>query len=497
MGLLAKSATKRAVAPVSTAVGEWLPSLANAHPYLSRRDLFNLTLMEPLFATTESARSSWLTGSKATTSEIEAKTLGAVLRLEGDGPGGLSQFSVAVPSPTGNSVFDWRLNVQLADNGDVEISVGAYRTREDKLLNERVLEHVRERIPSALAVGPILARTDGPPDLDANVTRCVLSGAFGKAKSPFANDYLVPLPAEFVHGATLSLPKGTAKALSAVLPDSEFPSIATGDGLRAIDLSGGRPIGGVLRVVADHNGDRLLLDWPTCSTESDIGRQRTFRLAMRALRDLALRSARSAPDAATVIETYIARLATEPNNAENRSDSFVPAWSDVIAAEAVTMPKRGGWLPIGIVCTAPDETLWPSVMAAEASLTVRQRTWARGLTQRTRDKTRSYSARRPIVLRSTEGKTIPYLRYGASFAMDVDKYGTYADNRSWFWEARLGSKILANGRRRSLLLAQGLSHTDGFISYGMELFGLFRGFCWAVKHQFPDAELSTLWLQRP
>ena len=182
------------------------------------------------------------------------------------------------------------------------------------------------------------------------------------------------------------------------------------------------------------------------------------------------------------------------NATPDRATRFVAIWDKETAAPVIRV-KAGMRLPIAITFATSADGMLDLLIDAERWLLVRQRTWAKGFRRASRDKSRIFTSRRPMVL-SSEDRIQPYLRYGDAHAPDLSKYVTTEGGSTWYWELSLRSK--RDGATRSgALVVSGLSTADGFLAYGPEMASALRGFCWLLQAKDPGAQIRTVYLDLP
>lgn len=482
MGMIAKRATARQLAPMVVPVGSWIDDFASCG-LPGPAQLLAAACYEAVLAIDVGK-------AKSSTTEHTSTTVRSLLQVRALPKGVVIGFGAA--SFRARFMPDWELAVRFSGPGRRQVSfdVGAARTLEDKLANGEVFDRVRDALALIMESGPHLNVVEGPPDVGRLIESSVLrrkSRVLGDDESPFANDHFLPIPEAFA-GGVIALPDGAARLVVEAARTLGFPG-AAGDGSRLwrISLSGGRPSNAAcLDIVADGAGERIEVV-PGERDGSAVGRQRTFRAAMYALRLTALRVREDAPKAAEAIGNYV-DACVQSSQAPDRRSQYLPAWNEETAIGVV---GTGCALPLAVTSSATNVAMFDLIRCAQAWLPIRHRNPHR----ETGDQVFRYSARRPVIKEGPDNTLIARLRYGASFVTrpDLLASGELAEHETAYWECSAGS-FQAGGKKMNHLLVDGLAQTDNQVAYGAELLALMQAFCWALESAQPEAGIRAVCL---
>ena len=405
-----------------------------------------------------------------------------ILRLEG-GIGKGCKFALGTVAPKGAFVADWVMSVTAAGSGDVSIEVPSYRTTDKKLVHGGILTAAREQILWSIGQDHTVEITDGPPAFERLMTVTALAKG-----SPFAGDFVTALPPAFADKMTISLGSGQNELLASkfrqcgvVLRDHVINT--------EIDLAPGIEQDTRLALLESPTGMWLRLSAPGINERSVVGQQRAFRSFVRTLRFFAIQLEAGSP-ARTRLDAALTEL-LQGSVAQDRIDDFVPLWNERLPSAAVPLARNTG-LPLGLIVTSTAAMSFDQVVEAERGLLLRQRSWAKGLRQKTRDDTRTYSARRPAALSSKDGGMAPYLRYLSMAETDIERFFHVDVSHGWFWEVHFRKLPPVDGRHQCLLFADGLSTADGCLAYGPELMTLFRSWAAIILAKDPAARIQTI-----
>jgi hypothetical protein len=482
MGMIAKRATARQLAHMVVPVGSWIDDLASCG------------LPGPIellaAACYEAVLSIDVGKAKSSTTEHTSTTLRSLLQVRAFAKGIVIGCGAA--SFKAHFVPDWEFAVRFSGPGRRQVSfdIGAARTLEDKLVNGELFDQVRGALALVMDSGPHVNVIEGPPDVGRLIRSSVLrrkSRVLGDDESPFANDHFLPIPEGFA-SASIALPDGAAHRVLEAAKASRFPGVA-GDGpcLWRVSLSGGRPLHAArLDIVADGAGERIEVV-PGERDGSAVGRQRTFRAALFALRAIALRVREDAPQASKAIGDYV-DACIQSSQAPDRRSQYVPVWNEETAIGVV---GTSATLPLAVTFQATDARMVDLIRCAQSWLLVRHRIPHR----ETRDGVFRYSARRPVIKAGPDNTLIARLRYGASFVTrpDLLASGELDDDETAYWECSAGS-FQAAGTTMNHLFVQGLAQTDNQVAYGAELLALIQAFCWALESAQPEVAIKTVCL---
>jgi hypothetical protein len=492
VGLLAKRATAKLAESASLPVGPWM-AIDAAGP-LNAVDLLTLACHAAVLRTdVGNAESPALSASgKVSPTSVSMSTLRSLLQVRETPRGPV----IACGAAKGQMAPDWELLVSKDGNHHAVAAVQHVKTRDDQLINGRLLDQVRTTLGGVLESGLDLKVKDGPPDLGGIVQASVLrkKSAWSNDRSPFTGDYFLPIPDEFTGTPRIELPVGSAHATAVAAQASAYPG-TPGDGpcLRSIDLSGGRPGNGArLLIVSDTAGERVEVILPEPHGSSAAGMQRTFRAAMIILGDLADRIKDESPEASQAVGSYV-RACIEPYAAPDRAERFQPAWDENTPADVVPVTAT---IPIAITTRNLSTGLIDHLWCAQSWLLVRQRTWSTGFGK---TKSTNFNSRRPVAIRKDDQTIQGKLRYGAdpdSHRPDAFTARLRNDKLACFWECRVNSAQAVGGKRDGALVVSGLAQTDGMLAYGADLMTLLRAFCWSLESADPKASISTVYLQQ-
>lgn len=474
MGLVARSATKKLVAPMRVPVGKWLDG--STLP-VDRETLVAWAVTAAAMSTPVSTTSSWFDGEgKVGIGTTATTTLSSVVRVrEAERT---VNVDLGCPSPSGQFAPDWQLEV-AESGGSATLTVTGFRTIDDEVPNKKLLDAIRSAIVGVFATGPQLVVTD-ELDLSGLVEQRVLSGRSGAQLSSFAHDFWVPLPSTFADGWAIALPGASTGQVLAALDGVLRPLT---DGRAGVDLGAGRGRGAAL-VVVDDDDVRLELQWPTADNESATARQRTFRLASHVLRRLAAGLDGDPELGARVTAAHSDWVAASLD--EQRATSFEPAWSPDVATDVVPLDGARHGLPVALLWEA-DPDLSARIIAAQYVVAVRHRQWTRGFTRRAQEENRFLFTRRPSLLK-VDGKTKAVVRYGFGRSPDPSAYSTTDGSTAWFWEA--SSRVTSKGATQ--MIVSGLAQADGVLAYGPDLLALLRACPWLLADVAPAPRVVRL-----
>lgn len=498
MGVIAKGITNRRTEPIQAPLGPWEPAAARVVPELGREDLLWLAVLSAALAVpVGGAESCWLSGQgKVPESRRDSASVRSLLRCEG-GRGGPPAVSLGA-AHLGQFVADWALSVDPRIAGGAVIDVPQYRTWDGKLPNFGVLDTLRASIIAALAQGPRLDITEGVPSFDGMVARSTLrkTSFMHFDESPFAHDYLTPIPAWFANGACIDIPADSVGEVAAAFDELSATAPGAGPVARVRSLSAGRP-GNRSRILlfGMPEAPRLELDLPAFEGSSAVGRQRTFRAALAFLQTCAARVTGTA--ARSSISQFVEACAG-PFGAPDRIERFEHAWSPEVASDVMPVGS-GSRVPVALLMRSKvARTLLDLAAEAQSWTVVRDRTWAAGFRQSKRDATRVFQTRRAAFVADAEGRVHPWLRYAHVAESPIDQPASCSSADSWFWECRLGDAPQGHdGRAEQRVLLSGLSHTDSLVGYGTELLTFLRALAWLVEDADLSASIRTVWLTVP
>lgn len=497
MGMLAKSATKRLVQPMTATVGPWATDAATAYPFLTRHEVLGLAGMRALLGVDQGrSTSSYLGEGKHTSTEYSVSSTHSLLRCEADVGGG-TRLSSGAPRPDCTFSSDWSVSYsyRLTEAGQVAVEVPTWRTREDAVVNADLLVAARDAVLATLGSGVHLYVRDGPPISDGIVEEATTPsrGFLDDDKSPFSHDHLDRLSDDYRQ--PLALPAAAAMSVAAAI-DAGYhrPRPATELAVRTADLSGGRsfPAGVVLLRHTDA-GSELVIDIP--ADLPPVERQRSYRAALMCLRDIAWRMKDSDAANSTAIGAHVDRIVQATQQPDRHTTGWEVNWSRTVAAPVVPV-AAGRWYPIGLRVLTPTSTnFFTAAVNAQEWVGLRKRTFSSGMRQKTRDANRVYTARRPALLVNEKNERLGYLRY-VSHVNVQDGDSTTASNKvAWFWEAKARRIAAAEGvEPGGLLLVTGWSHADGIFGYGEELLALMQAFSDTICAADPKASVQTLYL---
>lgn len=496
MGIFAARATKRLIESDLAPTGNWL-KLPSDWPAVDRADLLTLAALHTLTQIdVEDATSTWAAaGGKVSTGEVAGKSLRSLLRVEGGVEGGC-RFVLGAVDPVGGFAADWSLQATPEAAG-VRLAVPSCRTREDALVNADLFAWVRSAHAQTLSDGPPLRLTDGPPRLDGLVeSQALRAPTLFHDASPFADDYVMPLPSAFRDGVRIPVPATEREPLVTLLHACGLPvesGPGTDQGLCVVDLDGGRPGPAArLRLVGGLPGmdsDELVIELPQ---ESELGRRRTFRATVCLLWRIADRGRVVCPQTVQTLVGFLEDCGVDRSDPD-RQAVFRPTWNPDLPLGVVPL-RPGTSLPVALCVRGHGDSLMDCLAAAQTWLVVRERTWTRGMRAASRQNNRVYSMRRPAFL-TRDGNRLPYLRYAHTGVADVETVVLTSADKMWFWECVLRSSVGADGVRESVLLVDGLSQTDGLLGYGAELLRLLGAFARLVQSAEPAAEIRTITLE--
>jgi hypothetical protein len=378
----------------------------------------------------------------------------------------------------------------------VVVVVTRYRTQYDELFDKKAIVRSRAWLQNALADGSAAHVQEAMPDFKDLVVPMVLPSFLGITTSDLEGDMLPPLPTCFCDGATLRFPADAAPQLADALTAVGIVTGRRNGEVCALETGlWSEDIRGRIALTLSEGEALLVVSCPRLPELSAIGAGRLLRSTMRMFSDLS-GALSGAPALQAVVDAYL-EASEQPSQAPDRVAGLVPLWTGKIPAPA--LPLRAGMdFPVGLVVTSSERLSFDDVLAAESSLLVRRRAANRGRTRKALLANPKYGSRRPAVLLSREGKTVPYLRYAETGESDAFSLAWVDQDDKWFWEAVLLDRGQDEyGRHRSLLLADGLSVTDGVVAYGTELLTLYRALAARVRATDPEARIETLYARLP
>jgi hypothetical protein len=378
----------------------------------------------------------------------------------------------------------------------VVLAVTRYRTQYDELFDKKAIVRSRAWLQEALAEGTTVEMKNGLPDFHELIVPVVLPSFLGIGTSDLEGDMLPPLPACFHDGATLRFPEDAAPVLAAALKASGGSDGYSDEEVCVVEVAvwSDENRGRIVLCVSEGEA-RLVVCCPGLAELSAIGAGRIFRSTMRALSEIG-GAMDEGPAIREVINAYV-DACERSLKAPDRVAGLVPLWTSKIPAPALSL-RAGMDLPIGLVVTSRVPLSFDEVLAAESSLLVRQRAANRGVTRKALLSNPKYGTRRPAVLLDRDGATVPYLRYVEMGESDAFSLAWTGQNDRWFWEAALLDRGQdEHGRHRSLLLAEGLSLSHGIVAYGTELLTLYRALAANLRATDPDAQIETIYARLP
>jgi hypothetical protein len=492
----AKQSTKRLIEPMTVPIGPWVDEACSKFPFLQRDEILNLRSLKTLFAIqVQYAQTSTLNvQGKARKSQINAASLQSLLRCEGGRKDG-DCFTLGACSNHSNQFFaDWTLLIHVDSPASARLAVTNCRTLDNNVPNADLLKEVRAAVAAGLLEAPNLALVEGIPDLNELITRGDLGRrSRGQHRSPFSNDFFLPMPASFHDGASIELPAGGAGKCATWLERMHWPAMDQSDVVFVADLSGGRPVdSSTLSCISGGFHDVLQLSLPNLASASPVGKQRTFRAAMRLLRRIALAADKdNESEIGSPITAFVDDCLTLWSQTP-RNQHFEAVWKSDQDTDLVSLGK-GRSMPVALHIDCADSvSLLDELMTAQAWLTVRERTWTKGLRVESQKANRQYTSRRPMFLEH-EDKLLPYLRYVQTPDNRPDVVLRGKNAASWFWECKVRSKR-NDGRVEGVLLVDALSQTEGVLGYGAELLTVFRSLAWKIGNADPSAEFQTVTL---
>ncbi len=503
MGFLAKSGTNRATADQTVMIGGWLADVGAAFPMLQRGDLLTLATIKTLMGADLSkiVTTCHAGVGRRTDMQLQAFLRPALARATG-GANGVTNIQLGTPAPRGSGTYynDWAIHSRLTDDGAVTLSVPQYRTLGGKLENGQCLEQVRRALTATLSTdGVHLTLTEAPPSFDGLVTHEPLpKDKWGQrqgtepSKSPFNNDYLLPIPDAFHDRAIIALPVDSRDVVLKLMGEDPYPAAAHDDDiLMALALDGGRSgCTARLSLLDAAGGPVLRLDLPEEATAAPMWRHRTFRATLIALSRIARLAGPTNPEASDAIRVFIAECHVGADDPQ-RSLKLLPTWSESVPLEMV---RSGGRLPVGLVVRSGGPSCLTHLRDAQSWLVQTERTWSQpGLTQKSRDANRKYSVRHPAFLLDSDGKLTNVVRYGDGATGGYDSLWSTAGNPAWFWQTTMRSTETDSGWEATLLV-NGLSQAQGILGYGVELLSFLRAFTRQVLAHDPHAEIRTIYL---
>lgn len=495
---IAKQKTNRLIEPIAAPIGPWIDVTASAFPFLERDEILTLRALNTLLEVDVGNAWTSTLNVKGTVSksQVNATSIRSLLRCEGGLKSG-ERFALGTCTSVGSFVTDWAVSVRVDDSDSATLVVDSIRTRDNEVPNAKLLNEVRDAITANLLNPPALELVPGLPELNELVTRRKLPSAASLRRdaSPFANDFFVPLPSVFHDGARVELPRGAAEQCGAWLEAAHWPPTAAQvDAVWSADLSGGREVdSSALRFESTDDGDGIRFDLPNLETASAIGRQRTLRAAVWVLRFLVIAAEKNQkPEIAHSLEAYLGdclALWQDPL----RNLKFDKAWPAEGVVDVVNLGS-GRRMPIGLHIRCDESiSLFDELRTAQAWVTVRERTWTKGLRVESQRANRVYSCRRAMFLQQDD-KMLPFLRYAQCSSNPIDVVLRGDATVPWFWECKLRT-WKADGKVEALLIIDGLTQGDGIVAYGAELLTLLRAFAWKVARADASAEFQTLTLE--
>lgn len=488
-------------------VGDWAAGLAAAYPFLRYRDFLGLAAMRALLSVdTGYFSSTYIAAKTFTAAQMYASSTHSVLRARWIMPGGQMFLDCGAPAPSQTFVSDWQIKCTPTEDGGATIEVPHHRETNHQVRSAELLDRMRGALKQSLAAGIHLHLADGPPVLD-NLTTVMpadLAGYPDIATSPFSGDHLSGVTDAY--RTPLVLSPGAGDIVLRAMPASSL-RLAPGNGqaLAVASLAGGRPFDAG-QVILWRTGDvcQLTIEIPDGLPTAE--RERSYRAALRFLRDIREDLKQSQPEVSAAVGAHLDRIAEQNQAAWRASRSARPKdrqpglwlsnWDKTTAAPMVPV-ATGRWYPVGIRVTTPGDANY-LVRATQAAnwATALKRTQP-VLNEAGRPTNRvSLSARRCCMVRNEQGQTIPCIRF--VWDNEIGDYGlTVAKvTQAWFWE--LNTRDIRGDDpavdKGGLLLTIGWSHADGVLSYGENLLQVLRAFADVVTATDSQARVQTLYL---
>jgi hypothetical protein len=514
MGFAGKRETAKAVQPQIARIGDWATETALSFPFLTRNDILGLAGMRAVLAVdTGSHSSTYITEGRHSAAQASAMSTHSLLRCTIVNSG-TTALSCGALKPDCTFISDWRIQYKASEGKETVIEIPQFRTSDDRLRCGGLMVRLRDAVKESLSTGIQLHLGDGPPrtdDLLVNMTANA-KGYSTNGQPAFGYDYLGGV--SDLHKQPLTLPIAARDAILAALDASAFRSKPGSDAvLRVVSLAGPRQFdAGSVTLQNTAQGDQLAINIPVGLPP--IERQRSYRAALRLLAHIARVLEKSEPAVSASISTHAERIdsdtqetwkaaasgpkivSKEQARAQRENELFQQHWDKTHAAPMIPI-AADRWYPVGVrvITTAEGINYVSRAMEAADWVTNFKRTWAPGIRQTTRDRKRSFSARRCGLLRNTKGSAIPFLRY--VWQPDLrDRVTTMAEpSNAWFWEVNArGADGEPPAHNSGMLFVSGWSHADGVIGYGENLLFLLQAFAEAVSVFDDRARIQSLYL---
>lgn len=479
MSILARRANERLAAAEPAPVGTWPQQVLASAPFLTHSETLQLAALDTVLGKSGMRRHQVSTAGEGKQHQV-GKMMSeqdGILRFEAFGTA--SKLSFGTPAPDCLWISDWTLKCSFADGAQAATSVPQYRTWNDDLANKQLLVDVRTRMTQALANGPDVVVTDGLPQFAALMTTIRRDSTF----SPLANDYGTAVAKDFHAVIDLAVqPREVTAALTALsyhrITDTPSASFA---------MSPDGATSGVLHIEPGAGGGTRLRFDPV--TTPAIAAQRWQRRAVRLLFRLADQLGADSA-AGQSLRAFAARV----DPVEVPMEQWSALWTDQVPTPQWQV--QPGWLSPAAVLITGDSlpNSMDLAMVAAGSATVRRRTWARGLTKRAQQNSRSYSSRRPALLVDSDHQPMPYVRYVAHSDTRSGTTGLTDDTPAMFWEVGY-RRTTVEGRDAIVLLISGLGITDGLVAYGDELLSFLDAYCRLAAFNVRGVQFRTVCLR--
>jgi hypothetical protein len=488
-------------------LGDWAAGLAAAYPFLEYRDFFGLAAMRALLAVDTGFFSSTYTAAKTfTAAQMYASSTHSVLRVRWIMPGGQMFLDCGAPAPSQTFATDWQIRCTHTENGGAMIEVPHHLETNHQVRSAELLDRMRGALKQSLTAGIDLHLVDGPPILDNLITvmPAVLAGYPDFATSPFSGDHLSGVTDAYRTPLVLSPSAGDI--VLRAMPTSSLPLVpGSGQALAVASLAGGRPFDAG-QVVLWKTGDvcQLTIEIPDGLPPAE--RERSYRAALRFLRDIREELKQSEPDLSAAVGAHLDHIA-EQNQAAWRTSRggrpkdrqpglWLSNWDKTTSAPMVPV-ATGRRYPVAIRVTTSGDANYLTRATQAANWATALKRAQPVLNEAGRPTNRvSLSARRCCMVRNEKGQTIPCIRFVSD--NEIGDYGLTAAKvtQPWFWE--LNTRNIPGDDaaldKGGLLLTIGWSHADGVLSYGENLLQVLRAFADVVTATDSQARIQTLYL---
>jgi hypothetical protein len=476
MGLFSQRANQKKTAPLAVEVGPWLARARAELPALSESHLMFLAGLHTTLAAQTilaGAQTSILGEGKQAATAKFISNRDSILRFEGFGSSG--QRTLGTPGNVLDYKTDWSLRYSIGTSTS-EITVPDYRTWNDDIANYARLDKVRTLLADRIAQGPAWVVTDGYPRAADHLTTIRRDREF----SPLAHDYCDPQ-----HATTLAPVRVNCMAKVIVVAVEDLGYITTrsgaaGEWLIHLAPDGNRDLGVVrLRAVDAEHSEFI---FPDTTGLAPIEGQRVRRRSLRLLKSLVVDLEEEFPAIAALNDTIagIARASEDPT-------TWVQAWTDQTLSPQWTVTP-GAVIPVAVVITARDGgPMLNRIVAGASSVTLRRRTFTRGMTRKSRQDGRVVIARNAAILTGADGSYQPFLRYVPTPDAREATVAVAASDLPMFWEVFHGDRA-GDPTTTTLLLTTGLGTTDNTIVYGNELMAYLDAFC---SHAIANGRATT------